>query len=118
MMMQHARPKVRQHATVLDTLVLARELHPEGICYFSEDSHYSVAKVLRLQHTRNIMLKSQPNGEMDYDDLRETLRIHHHHYHDVLLHDFIEALSARRPQPAVRHIPADVRPTPQPFQLD
>jgi DNA polymerase-3 subunit epsilon len=27
-LMQHARPKVRQHATVLDTLVLARELHP------------------------------------------------------------------------------------------
>jgi histidine decarboxylase len=57
-------------------LYVARELFPEGICYFSEDTHYSVAKVLRLQHTRNIMLKSQPNGEMDYDDLRETLRIH------------------------------------------
>jgi histidine decarboxylase len=57
-------------------LYVARELHPEGICYFSEDTHYSVAKVLRLQHTRNIMIKSQPSGEMDYDDLRETLRIH------------------------------------------
>jgi len=57
-------------------LYLARELHPEGICYFSEDTHYSVGKILRLQHTRNIMLKSQKNGEMDYDDLRESLRIH------------------------------------------
>jgi len=57
-------------------LYLARELHPAGICYFSEDTHYSVAKVLRLQHTRNIMLKSQPDGQMDYDDLHETLRIH------------------------------------------
>ena len=57
-------------------LYVARELFPDGICYFSEDTHYSVAKVLRLQHTRNIMLKSQPNGEMDYADLRETLRIH------------------------------------------
>jgi histidine decarboxylase len=57
-------------------LYVARELFPEGICYFSEDTHYSVAKVLRLQHTRNIMLKSQPNGELDYTDLRETLRIH------------------------------------------
>ncbi|MFZ4767387.1 MAG: histidine decarboxylase, partial [Roseimicrobium sp.] len=55
---------------------VARELYPEGICYFSEDTHYSVAKVLRLQHTRNIMLKSQPDGQMDYMDLRETLRIH------------------------------------------
>ena len=57
-------------------LYVARELYPEGICYFSEDTHYSVAKVLRLQHTRNIMLKSQPDGQMDYTDLRETLRIH------------------------------------------
>ena len=57
-------------------LYVARELFPESICYFSEDTHYSVAKVLRLQHTRNIMLKSQPNGEIDYADLRETLRIH------------------------------------------
>ena len=57
-------------------LYVARELYPDGICYFSEDTHYSVAKVLRLQHTRNIMLKSQPGGELDYADLRETLRIH------------------------------------------
>lgn len=57
-------------------LYVARELYPDGICYFSEDTHYSVAKVLRLQHTRNIMIKSQPDGQMDYVDLRETLRIH------------------------------------------
>lgn len=57
-------------------LYVARELYPDGICCFSEDTHYSVAKILRLQHTRNIMLKSQPDGAMDYDDLRESLRIH------------------------------------------
>jgi len=55
-------------------LYLARELYPQGVVYFSEDTHYSVAKILRLQHTRNIMLKSQDNGEMDYDDLRESVR--------------------------------------------
>jgi indolepyruvate decarboxylase len=48
----------------------------------------------------------------------ETLRIRHHHYHDVLLQDFLEALAARRPQPAVREIPRDVRPPRHPFQLD
>ncbi|CAN5850700.1 histidine decarboxylase [soil metagenome] len=57
-------------------LFLGRETYPEGICYFSEDTHYSVAKILRLQHTRSLMLHSQPNGEMDYEDLRESLRIH------------------------------------------
>ncbi len=57
-------------------LYVARELFPEGICYFSEDTHYSVAKILRLQHTRNIMIKSAPEGHFDYEDLRETLRLH------------------------------------------
>lgn len=57
-------------------LYLAREIFPDGMAYFSEDSHYSVAKILRLQHTRNIMIRSQPDGEMDYEDLRESIRIH------------------------------------------
>jgi histidine decarboxylase len=57
-------------------LYVARELFPQGVVYFGEDTHYSVAKILRLQHTRNIMIKSQPNGQLDYEDLRETLRIH------------------------------------------
>jgi histidine decarboxylase len=55
---------------------VAREIFPQGICYFSEETHYSVGKILRLQHTRNIMIKSRPDGAMDYDDLRETLRMH------------------------------------------
>ena len=57
-------------------LYLARELHPDGIVYFSEASHYSVAKILRLQNTRNIMIRSLPSGEIDYEDLRESIRIH------------------------------------------
>lgn len=57
-------------------LYVARELLPQGMVYFSEDTHYSVAKILRLQHMRNIMIKGQENGQLDYDDLRETLRIH------------------------------------------
>lgn len=59
-------------------LYLARELHPEGVVYFSEEIHYSVAKILRLQHTSNIMLKAQPNGELDYEDLRESIKINRH----------------------------------------
>ncbi|MBE7502987.1 MAG: histidine decarboxylase [Verrucomicrobiales bacterium] len=57
-------------------LYLARELLPDGVVYFSEDTHYSVAKILRLLHARNIMIKSQRNGELDYQDLKETLRLH------------------------------------------
>ena len=35
----------------------------------------------------------------------EQLRIRHHHYHDVLLADFIRELAAPRPQPPRRAIP-------------
>lgn len=57
-------------------IYLARELLPHGVVYYSEDTHYSVAKILRLLHARNIMIRSLPNGEMDYEDLHETLRVH------------------------------------------
>jgi histidine decarboxylase len=57
-------------------LYLARELHPGGMVYFSEDTHYSVAKILRLQNMRNIMIRSLADGSMDLEDLRETVRIH------------------------------------------
>lgn len=57
-------------------IYLGRELYPDGMVYYSEDTHYSVSKILRVLHARSIMIKSQPNGEIDYDDLRETIRIH------------------------------------------
>ena len=56
-------------------LYLGREMFPNGVVYFSQDTHYSVVKILRLLKARNIMIKSQPNGEIDYDDLYETIRI-------------------------------------------
>jgi histidine decarboxylase len=56
-------------------MYLAREMFPDGIVYFSRDSHYSVAKNLHFLGMRNIMIRSQANGEMDYDDLHETIRI-------------------------------------------
>ncbi len=56
-------------------LYLAREMFPDGVVYFSQDTHYSVVKILRVLKARNIMIKSQDNGEIDYDDLRETIRI-------------------------------------------
>lgn len=57
-------------------IFLARELFPEGLVYFSEDTHYSVAKILRCLRVRNVMIKSDPDGRIDLDDLRETIKIH------------------------------------------
>ena len=57
-------------------LYLARELHPDGMLYFSEEAHYSIlknARVLNLPHTT---VKRRPDGEIDYDDLRDMLAVH------------------------------------------
>ena len=57
-------------------LYLAREIYPKGICYFSQDTHYSVAKNLHLLNMRHIMIRSSENGEIDYEDLKETIKLH------------------------------------------
>ncbi|MBT0569682.1 histidine decarboxylase [Curvibacter sp. CHRR-16] len=57
-------------------LYLARELYPNGVVYFSQDTHYSVTKNVHLLGLRHIMIRTQPNGEIDYDDLRDTVRLH------------------------------------------
>jgi histidine decarboxylase len=57
-------------------LFLARELYPTGVVYYSQDAHYSIGKVLRCLGLPSIMVRSRPDGSMDLDDLRETLRIH------------------------------------------
>ena len=54
---------------------LGRELYPDGVVYFSQDTHYSVVKIMSVLKVRNIMIRSQDNGEIDYDDLYETIRI-------------------------------------------
>ena len=57
-------------------LYLAREMYPNAIFYFSEETHYSVLKNVRLLNARYIMIKRQENGEIDYDDLRDMVRVH------------------------------------------
>jgi histidine decarboxylase len=54
-------------------LYLARELYPKGVVYYSQDTHYSVSKNIRVLNMENVMIKSRRNGEMDYDDFRNML---------------------------------------------
>ena len=48
---------------------LGRELFPNGTLYYSKDTHYSVAKIVKLLRIKSQLVESQPNGEIDYDDL-------------------------------------------------
>lgn len=59
-------------------LYLARELHPKGMVYYSEATHYSVQKNLHLLNMSNIVIRTQENGEIDYDDLEYTIRMNRH----------------------------------------
>ena len=54
-------------------LYLARELYPKGVVYYSQDTHYSVSKNIRLLGMEHVMIKSRRNGEMDYDDFHSML---------------------------------------------
>ena len=54
-------------------LYLARELYPKGVVYYSQDTHYSVGKNIRMLNMEHIMIKSRRNGEMDYDDFEHML---------------------------------------------
>ena len=56
-------------------LYLARELFPNAMFYFSEDTHYSVLKNVRVLNARYIMIKRQENGEIDYRDLYEMINV-------------------------------------------
>ena len=57
-------------------LYLGREILPDGVVYYSEHTHYSAAKIVRVLGARSIMIRGQDNGEIDYDDLYETLKLH------------------------------------------
>lgn len=62
----------------LYALYLARELFLHGMVYYSEATHYSIQKNVHLLGMDSIVIRSQPNGEMDYDDLKETIQLHRH----------------------------------------
>ena len=57
-------------------LYLARELHPQGMLYFSEEAHYSILKIARVLNMPHTTVKRRPDGEIDYDDLRDMLSVH------------------------------------------
>lgn len=48
---------------------VARELFPNATLYYSEQTHYSVLKIVRLLRIKSCVVDSLENGEIDYDDL-------------------------------------------------
>lgn len=56
-------------------LYLARELYPNAMFYYSESTHYSVKKNIHLLNVPSITIRTQKNGEIDYKDLENTLKL-------------------------------------------
>lgn len=59
-------------------LYLAREMYPKAMVYYSESTHYSVRKNIHLLNVPSIVIRSQENGEIDYEDFENTLRMNRH----------------------------------------
>ncbi|GIQ57693.1 histidine decarboxylase [Flavobacterium collinsii] len=59
-------------------LYLARELYPKAMVYYSESTHYSVRKNIHLLNIPSIVIRSQENGEIDYEDFENTLKLNRH----------------------------------------
>ncbi|MCE9561193.1 MAG: histidine decarboxylase [Planctomycetes bacterium] len=55
---------------------LARELYPDGIVYHSEDTHYSVKKIIHALRVRSVLIRSLPNGTMDLADFAAKIKLH------------------------------------------
>jgi histidine decarboxylase len=43
------------------------------VVYYSQDTHYSVSKNIRMLGMEHVMVKSKDNGEMDYEDFYHML---------------------------------------------
>ena len=55
---------------------VARELHPEGIVFYSDQTHYSVPKNLRILRMTSVKVQSDAKGEIDYQALQNALMEH------------------------------------------
>jgi histidine decarboxylase len=59
-------------------LYLARELYPKAMVYYSEATHYSVQKNISLLNMPSIVIRAQASGEIDYEDLNNTIKLNRH----------------------------------------
>jgi indolepyruvate decarboxylase len=115
-------------ATLLGKSVI-RETHPlyvglyegamgrKGIADFVEDSDcLLLLGTFMTDINLGIFTANLDPGRCIYAT-SEQLRIHHHHYHNVQLKDFLQGLIDKPPQARRRTIPPELRPQWEPFTL-
>ena len=60
-------------------LYLAREQFPDGVVFFSDESHYSLKKIVKILGLKCCVIPSQPNGEIDYSELDRAIKSLRHY---------------------------------------
>jgi len=55
-------------------LYLAREQFPDGVVFFSEESHYSLKKIVKMLGLKCCVIPTQPSGEIDYSELDRAIK--------------------------------------------
>ncbi|EEP75303.1 histidine decarboxylase [Micromonospora sp. ATCC 39149] len=58
----------------MSALHAARRRHPTARVYYSTTAHYSIPKAVGLLGARGVVIKAQPDGEMDYTHLAAQVR--------------------------------------------
>lgn len=54
-------------------IFLGRETRPDGVLYFSEDTHYSIAKAAYMMKIPHVIIPCNDNGAMDCQFLKQSL---------------------------------------------
>ena len=52
---------------------VARELYPDGVVFYSDQTHYSIEKNLRILRMPSVKIRAMSNGEIDYQELQKAL---------------------------------------------
>lgn len=58
----------------LHGILVGRETLPEGILYFSKDTHYSVGKAAKMYRMKDMQIDVDETGEIDYEHLEINLQ--------------------------------------------
>jgi histidine decarboxylase len=85
-------------------LYVARELYPQAMVYYTAATHYSIAKSIHLLNMPSIVIRTNPNGEMDYDDLSSSIRLHRHQPAIVIANIGTTMTEAKDDVPTIRLI--------------
>ena len=54
-------------------ILIGRDLYPNGILYYSQDSHYSIPKAAHLLKIPHVIINSLANGEINYEHLEQEI---------------------------------------------